>query len=289
VIALTAVALALAAGSAPTIDELKQAAFHGLQAAPGTITLADGKWEGKPFAEGGGERPRVDLVTDLRLAADLDGDGREEAVVLLAESSGGSGVLVDLAVTARDGDAVRDIATVLLGDRVQVRDIRLVGATLVADLVQAGPGDAACCPSAMVTRFFHFKDDTLEEIPSGAAPARLSLDALAGVEWVLRRWSPTETAPGEPEVTLSYREGRISGRSGCNKYFAAVTAGPPGRLSVGTAGTTQMTCPPDVMAVEKRFLGILARVNRYGFAAGHLTLSYDQDGTPGSITLARRK
>ncbi|HYV84380.1 MAG TPA: META domain-containing protein [Patescibacteria group bacterium] len=279
----------VAASSAPTIDELKRTTFHGLQVAPGTITLVDGRWEGKPAAEGGASRPRVELVTDLRLAADLDGDGREEAVVLLAESSGGSGVLVDLAVAGRDGDVVRNVATVLLGDRVQVRDLRLVGGTLVADVVQPGPGDAACCPGQMVTRFFRLKDDRLDEIPSAAEPARLSLEALSGVEWVLRRWSASETAPPAPEVTLSYKDGRISGRAGCNSYFASVTGRLPGQIAVGPAGATQMACPPEVMAVEKRFLGLLPRINRYAFLAGQLVLSFDQDGTPASMTFAGRK
>jgi hypothetical protein len=278
-----------AARTAPTIDELARASFAGLHVTHDTITLVDGKWEGKPSATGGAARPRVDLVRDLRLAADLDADGREEAVVLLSESTGGSGVLVDLAVTARDGDALRNLATVFLGDRVQVRDVRLVGATLVVDLVQAGPGDAACCPGEMVTRLFSLRQDRLDEIPSSAAPARLSLEALVGIEWILRRWSPSEAAPAQPEVTLSYRDGRLSGRAGCNGYFAAVTARAPGGIAVGPAGSTRMACPPDVMAVETRFLGILARVDRFSFLAGQLALSYDQDGTPGTIILARRK
>jgi heat shock protein HslJ len=278
-----------AARSAPTIDELKQAAFRGLQIESGTITLSDGRWEGKPPAAGGSSGPRVDLVADLRLAADLDGDGREEAVVLLAESQGGSGVLVDLAVTARDGDAVRNVATVLLGDRIQVRDVRLVGATLVVDLVRAGPGDALCCPGELATRFFRLRQDQLDEIPSGAARGRLSLAALEGVDWVLRRWSSAEPAPAQPELTMTYKDGRISGRAGCNSYFAGVTDRTPGAMAVGPAGTTQMACQPELMAVEKRFLGILPRIDRYAFLAGQLVLSFDQDGSPGSITFARRK
>jgi heat shock protein HslJ len=272
---------------APTIDELKRAAFAGLQVTQETITLVDGKWEGKPSAAGGASRPRVDLVADLRLAADLDGDGREEAVVLLSESTGGSGVLVDLAVTARDGDAIRNVATVFLGDRVQVSDVRLVGATLVADLVRAGPGDAACCPGEMVTRLFSLKQDHLDEIPSSAPPGRLSLETLLGVEWVLRRWSPGEPAPAQPEVTLTYSDGRISGRAGCNSYFASAKGQAPGEIAVGPAGATRMACPPDVMAVEKRFLGILPHVDRYAFLAGQLTLSYEQDGTRRFLTLTR--
>ena len=277
------------ARGAPTIDELKHASFGGLQVHAGTITLVDGRWEGKPSVAGGASRPRVDLVTDLRLAADLDGDGREEAVVLLAESGGGSGVLVDLAVTARDGDAVRNVATVLLGDRVQVRDVRLVGATLVADLVQAGPGDAACCPGEMVTRLFSLKQDHLDEIPSSAAPGRLSLQELSGVEWVLRRWSAGEPAPAQPEVTLSYRDGGISGRAGCNSYSASAKGQAPGEIAIGPAGATRMACPPEVMAVETRFFGILPRIDRYAFLAGQLTLSYEQDGARRDLTLIRKK
>jgi heat shock protein HslJ len=141
----------------------------------------------------------------------------------------------------------------------------------------------------MATRFFRLRQDLLEEIPSGAAPTRLTPAALEGVEWVLRRWSSTEPAPAQPEVTLTYKDGRISGRAGCNSYFAAVTGKAPGAIAVGPAGTTRMACQPEFMAVEKRFLAILPRIDRFSFLAGQLVLSFDQDGAPASLTLARRK
>jgi heat shock protein HslJ len=274
---------------APGYDEVRSATFGGLRVTSGTVTLAGGVWERAPAVPGGASRPRVELVRDFRLVADLDGDGREEAVVLLAESGGGSGSLVDLAVAARAGDTVRNLATTFLGDRVQVRDLRFEDGHLAADLVQAGPGDAACCPGELATRWFRFENGRLVETPSRVATTRLSLEALGGVEWVLRRWSLTETAAAGPEVTLSYAGGRFSGRSGCNRYFASATGGAPGAVAIGPAGATQMACEPSVMAVEKRFLDALSRIRRYSFLAGELILSWEQDGAPGSIAFARRR
>ncbi len=75
--------------TAPTLDELSSATYEGLFDYP--VTLTDGRYEGEPFVEGGASAPAAGLVEDFLLTCDLDGDGREEAVVLLWESSGGSG------------------------------------------------------------------------------------------------------------------------------------------------------------------------------------------------------
>jgi hypothetical protein len=130
--------------SAPTLEELRNAAYEGVEEAGGSLTLTDGKWEGEPFVEGGASRPSVILVRDLRLVGDLDGDGREEAVVLLAAETGGSGEMVYLAVVRRTGTALENIATAPVGDRVQLRDWRIDGRAIVLEVVQAGEKDAAC-------------------------------------------------------------------------------------------------------------------------------------------------
>jgi hypothetical protein len=83
------------------------------------ITLEDARWEGKPYVEGGAARPAAGMVEDFLLAGDLDGDGTDEVVVLLWESSGGSGTRSYVAAVGRhDGDTV-NLGTALVGDRAQ--------------------------------------------------------------------------------------------------------------------------------------------------------------------------
>jgi heat shock protein HslJ len=271
-------------GPPPSLGEVASATYRGLEGAAGAVTLVDGRWQGEPLAPGAASRPVVELVRDFLLEGDLDGDGDAEAVVGLSSSSGGSGTFLHLAVVDRRGGRVENVATALLGNRVQVRGVKVDGGRLVVDLVQAGPQDAMCCPGELVTRTYALGAGGLEE-PAAAAPTgRLGLDALEGVEWVLRRWAWDEPAPSEPEVTLRLEGGRISGGNGCNRYFAEATAGEsPGDVTLGTAGATKMFCPDPAGAVETRFMSQLAGVTKYGFMMGRLALSYEVDGEHGTM------
>jgi hypothetical protein len=84
----------------PTIQELKNATYMRFDLGP--VTLVDGWWHGEPPVKGSASGPTVHLLGDFRLVGDLEGDGREEAVVLLGESGGGSGTYVYLAVVPAD-------------------------------------------------------------------------------------------------------------------------------------------------------------------------------------------
>ena len=84
---------------APTPSELAHATYSGVMNEP--VTLISGRWEGEPYVDGGASRPAVGLVEHFILPGDLNGDGLDEAVTLLWESSGGSGNRLYLAVVAR--------------------------------------------------------------------------------------------------------------------------------------------------------------------------------------------
>lgn len=277
------------AGGPPTVEELGSATYRGLESPDGDFTLVDGRWEGEPFDEGGASRPAVSLAPDFRILGDLDGDGSEEAAVVLAQSSGGSGTFNYLAVVDRAGDGnVVNVATVPLGDRVQIRHAGIDEGRLVVDGVRAGPKDAACCPGEMVRWTWILSDGGLEEVASEIT-GRLSLEVLAGSEWVLRKWSWDEPAPAEPEVVVSYLDGRLAGSSGCNRFSASVSTGAsPGDVSVGPAMGTRMACPEPAASVESRFLAQLGGVTKYGFLLGRLALSYQIDDRLGVMLFEPR-
>ena len=88
----------------------------------------------------------------------------------------------------------------------------------------------------------------------------------------------------------SYDEGRLTGSSGCNQYFATATLGEmPGDVSMGRIGATRMACSEPQMAVEARFLSQLEGMNRYGFMAGGLMLGYATDDGSGVMIFERFK
>ena len=115
------------AASQLTADQMKNATYSGIYDEP--VILVDGLYEGEPFVEGGAARPTVGLAPDFRRTGDLDGDGTEEAVVVLWESSGGSGTFNYVAVAGRREGQVVNLGTAELGDRVQVRAARVVDGT----------------------------------------------------------------------------------------------------------------------------------------------------------------
>jgi len=272
-----------APGNPPALEQLRNATYDGLEGVGHPVALVDGRWEDEP------NRLAVSLPRDFHVVGDLDGQAPDEAVVLLAVSTGGSGTFNYLAVVGdRNGQAV-NIATAPIGDRVALRDLRIENRTIVADVLQAGADDAMCCPGELATRRWSFDGATLAEAPLAGETSRLSLDALGTGTWVLTSWSFDESAPASPEVTLQLSEGRLVGSSGCNTYTTSATAGDmPGDLTIGPVAGTRMMCPDAEMDVEGRFLTQLAGVTKYGFMLGQLALTYRADSSVDVMLFERR-
>ena len=93
---LFVLALAGLAGCDTAPGGLESATISGIYENP--IKLKDGRYEGEPFVPGGASRPTVTLLPEPRARFDVDGDGSPEWLAVLAESSGGSGTFLYLAV-----------------------------------------------------------------------------------------------------------------------------------------------------------------------------------------------
>ena len=130
---------------ASSLQQLRNISFQGVHGQ--TVKLKDGGYEGPTFDASGASRLGVELIEQLMVSGDMTGDGHAEAAVFLTASSGGSGVYNYLAIVTKNGSSYQNIATMNLGDRVQVRALRYAGGTLILDFITAGPEDAACCPS----------------------------------------------------------------------------------------------------------------------------------------------
>jgi heat shock protein HslJ len=98
-------------------------------------------------------------------------------------------------------------------------------------------------------------------------------DRLSQQDWV------AETINGAPvinpgRVTLSFAEGRVSGRGGCNLYSGPVEVG-KGTLKIGALISTKMACVDNgVMPQESVYLDALQSAQRYSFGAdGKLTIT----------------
>ncbi|MGI9592266.1 MAG: META domain-containing protein [Myxococcota bacterium] len=246
------------------------------------VRLAGGRWEGPPAAPGAVSRPQVELTRKGIARGDLDGDGRDEAAVLLLESAGGSALNTWLAIVAEREGTARNVATMLLGDRIQIMRFAVADRRVVVEAVVAGADEPLCCPTRKVRRRFALADAALvadEEESLGS----VGLADLGGRSWRLAR-SDGEAAPASDEaITLALVDGNLVGSAGCNRYFTGVTSEGGQQLAVGPIGSTRRACPPPVMEREQAFLGRLQGIERFGFASGELLLAYRLEGRPGSL------
>lgn len=272
------------ADTAPTVAELVSATYAGVFDEP--VTLTGGRWEGSPFVEGGASRPSAGLVEDFVRTGDVDGDGREDAVVLLWESSGGSGTRTYLAAMGRAGGAVVNLGTALVGDRIQVKDGLVTDGLITLDLIQAGLGEAACCPTQKALASWRLTAGVLMPVES-VVTGTLSLEDLQGPTWRLAAIGWDDPVGQEPGSVIRFDGDRVTGNGGCNGYFGTVSSDAPGRLRFSAMGTTMMACPDPVMDLERRYLRTLAGGSSYSFVAGRLLIGCETDDGPVSLFFKR--
>jgi hypothetical protein len=189
--ALSALGAPAATPVAPTLEQIRAASVRGIVQGK-TVKLKDGKYEGAPFVRGGTERPTVALVERYSSTGNLDDTPAEERVVLLTQSSGGSGANLFLAVFGMRGGSVRNLATVLVGDRTQPSMLAIGGGMIFLDVVEAGPGDAACCPTQPARKTYRYGRHGLEPVTGVSSlplPGRsaVSLSAVSEFRSTVRR------------------------------------------------------------------------------------------------------
>lgn len=267
-----------------TVQSLREATFRGLGVPARQVTLSGGRWQGPPAVPGGASVPSVRLVEEAIAHGDLDGDGVPEAAVLLLAEGGGSGSFVHLAVVKAVAGRARPVAAQLVGDRIQVRDLRIDGGRVRLDAVRAGPGDAACCPGELATLGWRLQRGRLVPDPVSVT-GRLGPAAAAGPTWVLERWAGGEPVAADGAPTLAIEDARLTGSAGCNRYQATIATGAgPGDLVPGPVATTRRACEGEAAAVEARYLAQLPRASGLRFQFGRLVLN-----TPDGPLVYRRQ
>lgn len=271
---------------APALDQLSELTILGLRDLPESLVLQDGRWEEEP-ADDRASRASVAMDPAFHLVGDLDGDGSDEAYVLMATAFGGTGHFgyVAAAVPGDEGPVARTFWP--LGDRVQIRNGSIEGDRLVLEMVEHGPGDAACCPRLLTVREATWDGTGFRELPR-TEEGELSIAAITGTEWILDAWGYDEPVdPSLPEITLRVEDGAFVGQAACNRYRAPV-ADSVSDLEVGIGTTTRRACPEPVATAEERFLRTLDGVTRFSFAGGRLVLTGLVEGALRTLYFTRR-
>lgn len=106
----------------------------------------------------------VSAILLQSLPGDLDGDGAEDAVVLIGSSGSASGSFTRM-VPVLNRRRVQTGAATLLGDRIQLQAISLGDRTVVIEMITQGPRDPMCCPTLHVRQTYRLQGDSLAILP----------------------------------------------------------------------------------------------------------------------------
>ena len=107
--------------------------------------------------------------------------------------------------------------------------------------------------------------------PAGCAGDPLAL--LSGAPWDVQSifGIALEAGPGR-SLTLEVTRAQVSGRGTCNRYLGSAAI-ENGQLAFRDLGTTRLSCPADLRALELRFLDALEAATGFDIgASGQLTL-----------------
>ena len=264
-------------GPGLTEDTLKNAEYSGIYEE--TVQLTDGRYEGEPFVEGGASRPTVTFI-EPHAFGHLDGDGVEDAVALLAENSGGSGTFVYLAAVLNRNGNPENVATQLLGDRVQINSLSIEDGEIVVDMITHGPDDPMCCPTQQGVQTYELRDDELirtsDEVISAAAESE-----IVGMVWKWVKFlgsDDTIIVVDDPnKYTLELLpDGQVRIQADCNSAGGTYTADGSGGLTLELGPTTLAECEPGSLYDE--YLEMLGWVRTFVLEGDQLVLNMMADG-----------
>ncbi len=118
-------------------------------------------------------------------------------------------------------------------------------------------------------------------IPTLESEIVMAFPPLENTPWqlvsYLKSSGETVAAFSDRPAVFEFQEGRLSGTTGCNRFFSNYTQS-GNSLSISPGGSTLMACFPEALAQqEQALLSLLPTVTRYAFDADHLVLLDSRD------------
>jgi heat shock protein HslJ len=270
------------AETAPLTEDALSGATYEVEEL-GTIQLTDGQYRNQ-YGEGA---TQVDLV-GLEAAAlgDLNGDGLDDAAVILWWQSGGTGTFIYLAAVVNEGGAPRQAGIAQLGDRVRIEALSIDDGEIVIDAIAHGPDDPMCCPTQIVRSGYALEGGALVEVSSeviGAVEEKSGAEIppeLLGKVWQWQEYLDTAgldniTVEDPAKYTLEFLpEGSYQVVADCNMSSGRyVVEGVSLILELGP--TTLAECGPD--SLYSRYLDRLSHVATFVLQDGRLFLNLKMD------------
>ncbi len=119
-----------------------------------TVTLPNGVYKNEA------ERYTAQLLNRPGLIqfGDVNGDRRDDAVVLLVINTGGSGQFIYLTAVLDINGQPKALPPVLLGDRIQPKSVTIQNGQVAIDMVSHGPNDPLCCPTRPIQQVYQMRE-----------------------------------------------------------------------------------------------------------------------------------
>ena len=262
----------------PRSDPLNTAFLIGNHA----VRLIDGEDE-QPAAPGSSSKI-ITRVWGAPLSADLNRDGIDDAVLILAQSSGGSGTFYYAAAAIAEPTGYKGTAGILLGDRIKPESIEAVDCRARIRFLTRGQGQSfADDPTVprQIDLIYVAKDQQLAEVVAGfegeADPDRMTLQMHTWT-WIKTLFNnDTVKEPKKAGVfTLTFdQQGRVAGTTDCNSFRGTVTIEKHKMRFDENIAMTRMFCAG---SQEMDFIGMLQNVNSFFFTSrGQLVMELKVD------------
>jgi hypothetical protein len=146
-----------------------------------TVKLVNGS-----YTEGSGATYYTVQMMGVYAYGDLNGDGKVDAAIILAENQGGSGVFESVVAVLNQGGGPHQISSVQLGDRVLVKSADISRGVIHLDMIVHSPNDPMCCPSQADVQSFWLLGNSLwlMDLTSGPTGVERTITITYPGNWV---------------------------------------------------------------------------------------------------------
>ena len=191
-------------GSSLTVDKLRNGTYFA-PAFGRNVTLVNGSYSVNTASD----VYNVQML-DIHAFGDLNGDGVEDAGIILVENGGGTGQFESVIAVYNSGGSPSQAGQYILGDRVQINSMNISSGVIHLDMLVQGPSDPLCCPSLAEKQSYWMIGSRLwlmrvTTTPSGAERS-INIDSPAVWASVTSPFTVTGNVPISPfENNLAYR------------------------------------------------------------------------------------
>jgi heat shock protein HslJ len=200
------------------------------------ITLVNGRaFE----AASGSEVAVTTTMFGQPVSGDLNGDGMNDAVVMLVRDTGGTGTFYYVAADINQAGLNQGTNAIVLGDRIAPQNVETSSGQVIANYADRNPGEPMTTPPSLgVSKYF--------TVTAGRLVPVQKLSSITNRAW---KWVHTQMNSGvlvSPKkadaFTVTFHDdGSVTGTTDCNSFFGQATI-TNGNVSFGTFGATMMYC-----------------------------------------------